>query len=95
MNTHESIESLSFEQSYERLEQVIASLEAGDLDLDQSIALYEEGIRLAQHCGQKLDDAQIRVTQLLATATDDSIDEELDADDELDEEMVVDSSKDR
>jgi exodeoxyribonuclease VII small subunit len=64
----ENIATLSFEECYERLEQVISTLEAGELALDQSIALYEEGMRLAASCGQRLDDAQIKVTQLLATA---------------------------
>ena len=68
MITYEELESLSFEDSYDRLEQVIRSLEAGELGLDKSIALYEEGMQLAQYCGRKLDDAQLRVTQLLAAA---------------------------
>jgi exodeoxyribonuclease VII small subunit len=66
----EEIESLSFEDSYARLEQIIQKLEAGELSLEQSVALYEEGIQLAQHCGRKLDDAQLKVTQLLAAAAD-------------------------
>ncbi len=67
---HEKIESLSFEDSYNRLEEVIRRLEAGELGLDKSITLYEEGMRLAQYCGRKLDDAQLKVTQLLAGAAD-------------------------
>ncbi len=63
-----SIASLSFEEAYERLEQVISMLEAGELDLDQSIALYEEGMRLAEICEHKLDDAQLQVTKLLSRA---------------------------
>jgi exodeoxyribonuclease VII small subunit len=68
----EQIRSLSFEDSYARLEQVIQQLEAGDLSLDQSVALYEEGMRLAEHCGRKLDDSQLRVTQLLAGVVQDA-----------------------
>ncbi|NLG27563.1 MAG: exodeoxyribonuclease VII small subunit [Chloroflexi bacterium] len=64
----DSTAKLSFEECYERLEQVISALEAGDLDLDRSIALYEEGMRLAATCERRLDDAQLRVTQLLAKA---------------------------
>ena len=62
----ERIESLSFEDSYARLEEVIQKLEAGNLSLEESIALYEEGMQLAEHCGRKLDDAQLRVTKLLS-----------------------------
>ena len=63
-----SIASLSFEDAYQRLEQVISALEAGELDLDHSIALYEEGMQLAEICEHKLDDAQLQVTKLLSRA---------------------------
>lgn len=74
MNTEE-IESLSFEASYDRLERVIEQLEAGDLSLEQCVALYEEGVRLAQHCDEKLDDAELKVTQLLSAAAEAGRDE--------------------
>jgi len=65
------IESLSFEDSFERLDQVIHKLESGELSLDESVTLYEEGVRLAEHCGRHLDHAERRVTQILeAVATD-------------------------
>jgi exodeoxyribonuclease VII small subunit len=64
------IESLSFEDSYARLEQVIEKLEGGELSLDESVALFEEGMRLARHCGQKLDDAELKVSQLLSAVAD-------------------------
>jgi len=62
------LEMLSFEEGYDRLEQVIQQLENGDLSLEQSVALYEEGVQLARYCGHKLDDAEMRVTQLLSAA---------------------------
>jgi len=61
-----SIETLSFEDSYARLEEVIQRLEQGDLSLEESVALYEEGMSLAQHCGRQLDAAELRVTRLLS-----------------------------
>ncbi len=78
MSTYEEIEMLSFEDSYDRLEQVIQRLENGDLSLDESVALYEEGMRLAQHCGRKLDDAQLKVLRLLSAAADEVERETLD-----------------
>ena len=62
------LETLSFEEGYDRLEQVIQQLENGELSLEQSVALYEEGVQLAKYCGHKLDDAELRVTQLLSAA---------------------------
>ena len=66
------IETLSFEDSYARLEQVIQRLEEGDLTLEESVALYEEGTYLAEHCGNKLDAAEIKVSQLLTTVSAES-----------------------
>lgn len=74
-----NIAKLSFEEAYQRLEQVISALEAGELDLDHSIALYEEGMQLAEICENKLDDAQLQVTKLLSRA-DSAPDEGDDAD---------------
>jgi len=64
------IESLSFEDSYSRLERVIQKLEGGELSLDESVALFEEGMQLARHCGQKLDDAELNVSQLLSAVAE-------------------------
>ncbi|MEN6479019.1 MAG: exodeoxyribonuclease VII small subunit [Anaerolineales bacterium] len=64
------LETLSFEEGYDRLEQVIQQLESGDLSLEQSVALYEEGVQLAEYCGHKLDDAELRVNQLLNAAAE-------------------------
>ncbi len=60
-----TIEALSFEDSFERLEKVIQKLESGELGLDESISLYEEGVQLAEHCERQLDDAELKVSQLL------------------------------
>lgn len=63
-----NIESLSFEDSYERLEEVIQKLEDSNLTIDESVALYEEGIHLAVHCDKQLEDAELKVIQLLTDA---------------------------
>ena len=57
-------QELSFEQAYARLEDIVTRLEAGDLSLDESVALYEGGQRLARRCGALLDAAELRVQQL-------------------------------
>ncbi len=66
----QDVRSMSFEDSYDRLEEVIKRLEDGTLSLEESIALYEEGVELAVHCGNKLDDAEMRVTELLQEAAE-------------------------
>ena len=64
----EKLEALSFEVGYAKLEAVIRKLESGDLSLDESVALYEEGMQLAHHCGQQLDSVELKVTELLSRA---------------------------
>ena len=64
----ERIDTLSFEDSYDRLDEIIRRLEEADLGLEESIALFEEGMKLAEHCGRQLDDAELKVTQLLSAA---------------------------
>lgn len=59
-------EELSFEETLAKLEQVVTQLERGDsLTLDESLQAFEEGIRLTRICREKLDNAQLRVEQLV------------------------------
>jgi len=60
----DDIEKLCFEDAFAALELAVRQLEEGDLMLEQSIALYERGIRLARHCAQVLDAAELQVQQL-------------------------------
>ena len=55
-----------FEEALKRLEEVVDRLERGDsLTLEESLSAFEEGIRLTRICRKKLDDAQLRVEQLI------------------------------
>ena len=54
----------SFEELYHKLEEAVDKLEKGGLPLEQSIALYEEGMELAKRCQAILDRAELRITTL-------------------------------
>lgn len=56
---------LSFEDAYAELESIIAKLDSGDLALEDSVVLFERGRVLSQHCQALLDNAELRVNQLL------------------------------
>ncbi len=56
---------VQFEQSIEALEQVVTSLEKGDLSLDDALKAFEKGIRLTRTCQTLLTDAEQKVEQLL------------------------------
>jgi exodeoxyribonuclease VII small subunit len=58
-------EKLSFEQAFAELEEVVQQLEAGELTLDQAMALFERGTDLATQCNAQLDAAELRVQQLV------------------------------
>ncbi len=60
--------TMSFEASMERLEEVLRLLETGNASLDDSLALYEEGISLVRACTEKLDKAEqkIKILQMQA-----------------------------
>lgn len=57
----------TFEALYARLEAVTAQLEGGDLTLEQSVALYEEGMRVAQRCQALLAQVEQRIETLRDT----------------------------
>ena len=59
------VSELTFEEAFRELEETVRRLEEGDLTLDESIALFERGMRLAEYCGEKLDQAELKVKQLI------------------------------
>lgn len=56
----------SFEKSMEELEEVVVKLESGEVTLDESLQLFEAGIKLANNCQKKLDMAEKKVKILTA-----------------------------
>ena len=58
-------ENLNFEEAMKNLEEIANSLEKGDLDLDTSIAKFEEGMKLSKQCNDFLENAEKRITILL------------------------------
>ncbi|HJT67468.1 MAG TPA: exodeoxyribonuclease VII small subunit [Pyrinomonadaceae bacterium] len=55
----------SFEASLEALEQIVRQLEGGDLSLEKSLELFEQGIRLSRECQERLSQAERRIEVLL------------------------------
>lgn len=64
--TAEEITNLSFEEALRALEETVAGLEAGDFTLEESLALFERGQKLAAFCNEQLENASLRVEQLTA-----------------------------
>jgi exodeoxyribonuclease VII small subunit len=58
----------SFEQYFRELEATVGRLEAGDLSLDESLALFQRGMELSKKCGELLDRAELRIKELVPQA---------------------------
>lgn len=59
------IESMSFEAALAELESIVGKLEKGDVELEQSIAIYERGAALKTHCEKKLREAELKVEKIV------------------------------
>lgn len=59
---------MNFEQSLQRLDEIVKSLEGGEAPLDESLSLFDEGIKLIKSCGKTLDEAEQRVVKLVKGA---------------------------
>ena len=55
---------IKFEDALQRLERVVDQLEAGNLPLEESLKVFEEGVGLARHCARYLDEAEKRIELL-------------------------------
>jgi exodeoxyribonuclease VII small subunit len=63
----QGLEKVSFEKALAELEQIVQKLEAGSVDLEESIALYERGAALKAHCEAKLKAAQERIEKIVVS----------------------------
>ncbi|HEX4891350.1 MAG TPA: exodeoxyribonuclease VII small subunit [Alphaproteobacteria bacterium] len=68
----EPVAGLSFEAALRELESIVTRLESGQVDLEESISIYERGSQLKAHCDAKLKDAQAKVEKIIV-APDGSI----------------------
>lgn len=56
---------LNFEQAMDRLEAIVAELERGDVPLEKSIDLFQQGMKLSQLCGQKLEQVERKIETIV------------------------------
>jgi exodeoxyribonuclease VII small subunit len=74
-----------FEQSFQQLETIVKRLEGEELPLDESLQLFEEGIRLSRFCHQRLEEVEKKIELILADAKGQPRTEPFDDPDDLDE----------
>ena len=55
---------IKFEKAMSRLEKIVEELERGDLDIDKSLEIFEEGIKMSRLCTKKLNEAEAKIQKL-------------------------------
>ena len=58
-------QSKSFESAMKRLEEIVRAMERGELPLEESLRLFEEGTSLVRSCTQMLDEAEMKIVKLM------------------------------
>lgn len=66
-------ENKSFEASMQRLEQIVRAMERGEVELEESLKLFQEGTELIRSCGKQLEEAQLQVNKIIAGPDCDTI----------------------
>ena len=58
----------TFEENMQRLEQIVRAMERGDVALDESLKLFQEGTELVRNCGKLLDEAELQIQKVMTAA---------------------------
>ena len=66
----------TFEENMQRLEQIVRAMERGDVALEESLKLFQEGTELVRACGKLLDDAQLQVKKIMTAADGSPVEED-------------------
>lgn len=70
MMPRKKTETVSFEEGLKRLETIVEQLESGELSLDETVALYKEGMELSKNCAAQLKKVQQDVKKIVETSQD-------------------------
>ena len=71
------LEKLTFEEAMKELEELVDSLDKGDVSLDEAIIAYDRGSQLKDYCQKKLHEAKMKVETIHSSENDDTIPEKL------------------
>lgn len=71
-----NLNNKTFEENIQRLEQIIRAMERGDVALEESLKLFQEGTELVQSCGKLLDEAELQVKKIATAANGNPVEED-------------------
>ncbi|HUP59098.1 MAG TPA: exodeoxyribonuclease VII small subunit [Thermoanaerobaculia bacterium] len=77
--------SNEFEKAFQQLEKIVQRLESEELPLDESLQLFEEGIRLSRFCHQRLEEVEKKIETILADAKGQPVTEPFEAEEMLED----------
>lgn len=63
-----NVKNQTFEENMMRLEQIVHAMERGDVSLEESLMLFQEGTQLVESCGKLLDEAEMMVAKIVTDA---------------------------
>lgn len=66
----------TFEDNMQRLEQIVRAMERGDVPLEESLKLFQEGTKLVECCGKLLDEAELQVKKIVAAGDGSPVEED-------------------
>ena len=69
-------QNATFESNMQRLEQIVRAMERGDVPLEESLKLFQEGTELVRKCSQLLDEAQMQVKKIMTAADGSPVEED-------------------
>ena len=73
-------QSQSFEKSMARLEEIVSRMERGDVPLEESLKLFQEGTELVRTCNELLENAQLQVKKIMTAPDGSPVEEDFDHD---------------
>ena len=65
----------TFEENMKRLETIVRAMERGDVALEESLKLFQEGTELVRNCGKLLDEAELQVKKIMTDANGNPVEE--------------------
>ena len=77
MNNDNMLDKMTFEEAMNELENLVESLDKGDISLDQAIAAYDKGSQLKDHCQKKLNEAKMKVETIQSSDNSDVVPDKL------------------
>lgn len=68
-------ENKTFEENMQRLEEIVHAMDRGDVPLEESLKLFQEGTKLVESCGKLLDEAELQVKKIVSDAEGNPLEE--------------------